>query len=577
MDVSSLIHRFGATGAAEAASLAAVCLVQYLLHLYNARRTRRESQDMRRRLEVFVDRVSTLEADRSLAETENRSLRRLAETSSADEAVEVLLEHCAPDPDAGFAAYFEMSPEGEPRLRSSRGLSADSRQYIAVDPDWLVRLSSEAVIHLAQKETRRTAFFSRLSTGDQERLSRLILFRVGTAVHPSGLLVASDLPPVQSALDARIDLVQRLLATLGSFLHRSQAIERQQDELRVTRELLELRCLVDTHLGSPVELLEEFLERVATATGFERATLYLASGQRLDAKPLVCVGTALPRAIADLWRLDEAALARRGLHSSGSLQFYNAADLHALRVRSTMCGAFVTALNHDDSLIGVVCLARQADAALSAGDRELLRWATDYLRETILRTVDRAMIELQARRDALTQLANRHSFDREIRKQVDLAVQSGSDCSLIMLDVDRFKSLNDRYGHLAGDEVLRTIARTIESCVSRMRSTDRPMVARFGGEELAVLLPGVPIQGAKRVAEQIVQAVRSTDIEFDGHVICPTISGGIACCPKDGRNPEELIAAADGALYRAKEGGRDRWECAGEERPDTLRIAAIGS
>jgi diguanylate cyclase (GGDEF)-like protein len=259
------------------------------------------------------------------------------------------------------------------------------------------------------------------------------------------------------------------------------------------------------------------------------------------------------------------------------LQFYAAADLHALRVRSTMCGAFVTALNHDDSLIGVVCLARQVDAPLSQGDRELLRWATDYLRETILRTVDRAMIEQQARRDALTQLANRHSFDREIRKHVEQSVQSNAECSLLMLDVDRFKSLNDRYGHLAGDEVLRNIARTIESCVSRMRSTDRPMVARYGGEEIAVLLPGVPVNGAKRVAEQIVQAVRTSDLEFDGKIICPTISGGIACCPKDGRTPEELIAAADGALYRAKEGGRDRWECAGEQRPESLRIAAISS
>lgn len=576
MDLPSLIQRLESPSTVDAVALATVCLVQYLLHMYYARRARRETQDMRRKLDVFVDRVSSLEADRAIAETESRALRRLAEVASTAEAVEVLLDHCVPEPGASFAAFFELSAEGEPRLLSARGLSVDSRQYVAVDPDWLARLTSEAFIQLVQKEARRTAFFSRLSADDQERLSRLIVFRVGTALQPSGLLVTTDLPPSQSAIDARIDLVQRLLATLGSFVHRSQAIEHQQDELRVTRELLELRCLVDTHLGSPVELLEEFLERVATATGFDRATLFLATGQRLDAKPLVCVGAALPRGIADLWRLDESALARRGMHASG-LQFYNAADLHAIRVRSTMCGAFVTALTHDDSLIGVVCLARQAECVLSPGDRELLRWATDYLRETILRTVDRAMIEQQARRDALTQLANRHTFDREIRRHLEQALLSGGECSLVMLDVDRFKSLNDRYGHLAGDEVLRCIARTIESCVSRMRSSDRPLVARYGGEEMAVLLPGVPVNGAKRVAEQIVEAVRSTDVDFDGKLICPTISAGIGCCPHNGRTPEELIAAADGALYRAKENGRDRWECAGEQRPETLRIAAIGS
>jgi diguanylate cyclase (GGDEF)-like protein len=144
-----------------------------------------------------------------------------------------------------------------------------------------------------------------------------------------------------------------------------------------------------------------------------------------------------------------------------------------------------------------------------------------------------------------------------------------------MLDVDRFKSLNDLHGHLAGDEVLRTVARTVESCVGRMRSSDRPLVARYGGEELAVLLPGVPIHGAKRIAEQIIEAVRSIEVQFDDKIIRLTISAGIAVCPKDGATPNELIAAADGALYRAKNNGRDRWEAVGEERPDTLRIATF--
>jgi diguanylate cyclase (GGDEF)-like protein len=108
-----------------------------------------------------------------------------------------------------------------------------------------------------------------------------------------------------------------------------------------------------------------------------------------------------------------------------------------------------------------------------------------------------------------------------------------------------------------------------------MRSTDRPLVARYGGEELAVLLPGVPIHGAKRIAEQILEAVRALEVPFDDAMIRLTISAGIAVCPKDGSSPTELIAAADEALYRAKKNGRDRWEAVGEERPDTLRIAAF--
>ena len=559
---------------AVSAIAAVLGLALYIVHLWQLRLGRKETRKVRRSLDLVVDKLSQLEIDRAIAETESRTLRRLAETTSADDAVNVLLEHCLPEPNAGLAAYFDLSPDGSAHLRAARGHQPEYENYLAADPDWSTRLASEAFVELVGRDARRTAFFSRLAVEDQERISRIVLFRVGTGLKPSGILVTTELPPAVAPLPVRIELVQRLLATLGSFLHRSDEIKRQQDELRLTRELLELRCLVDTHLGSPVELLEEFLARVTTATGFDRAALYLASGMRLDSKPLVCVGAPLPRGIADLWRLDEASLARKGMHATG-LTFLNAGDLHALRVRSTMCGACVASLTHDDTLIGVVCLARQHDAPLGHADRQLLEWATDYLRDTMLRTVDRAMIEQQARRDALTHLANRHTFDREIRKQVETAISTGGECGLVMLDVDRFKSLNDLHGHLAGDEVLRSVARTVEACVGRMRASDRPLVARYGGEEMAVLLPGVPIEGAKRIAEQIIDAVRSIEVRFDQKIIRLTISAGIAVCPKDGSTPHELIAAADGALYRAKHNGRDRWEAAGEERPETIRIAAF--
>lgn len=554
--------------------VAAGCLLLYMLHLWQLRSGEQESHRARQNLAQAVEKLSEIKIDRAVAETESRTLRRLAETSNVNDAVEVLLEHCLPETNAGLAAYFDLGSDGDAYLRAARGHTPEYESYLAADPDWAVRLESEAFVELVGPEARRTAFFSRLPAEDQERISRIILFRVGTGVSPSGILVTTELPPAQAPLPLRIELVQRLLATLGSFLHRSEEINRQQEELRLTRELLELRCLVDTHLGSPVELLEEFLERVATATGFDRAVLYLATGMRLDAKPLISVGASLPRGIADLWRLDEASLARKGMQADG-LKFLAAGDLHALRVRSTMCGACVAPLTHDDTLIGVVCMSRQQDVPLSQCDRQLLQWATDYLRETMLRTVDRAMVEQQARRDALTQLANRHTFDREIRRHVDQAHTTGSECGLVMLDVDRFKSLNDQYGHLAGDEVLRNVARTVESCVGRMRASDRPLVARYGGEELAVLLPGVPINGAKRIAEQILEAVRSLEVRYDDTTIRLTISAGIAVCPKDGKTPTELIAAADEALYRAKANGRDRWEANGEERPDTLRIASF--
>ena len=574
--VSSLLRVLTAPGThVLAAALAVVCLLQYLLHLSYTRGTRRENRRMRRELESMVDRVTCLESDRALAETESRALRLLAETATADEAVRVVLQCCVSDPESALAAWFELSAEGRPWLRAAYGLSDDSCARSAADPDWAALLAGESSLRLWIDEARLTTFYQRLSTDDQSKVRELFVLRVGPAHRPMGIVVTSTLAPEGTSLAGRITLIERLLSTLTRLLQRTETLMQQQDELRLTRELLDLRCLVDTHLGTPIELLEEFLGRLVAAAGFNRGTLYLASDKRLDPRPLVTSGDGLPRGLVDLWKLDEAALARQGLDADG-LTFLTAAELRSVPVRSTMRGALLAPLVHEDALIGVVCLTRHAESPLPDADRELLRWATEYLAETILRTVDRAIIEQQARRDALTQLANRHTFDREIERHVGHAERTETPCALIMLDIDRFKSLNDRYGHLAGDEVLRCVARMVQSCVARTRAADRPLVARYGGEELSVLLPGTDLDGAYRVAEDILSTIRRKAVDFEGQVIRLTISAGVAVCPRHGSTPSELIAAADAALYRAKQAGRDRCEVAPARRLAAERMAAYG-
>ncbi len=574
--VSSLQRVLTASGApAFAAALAAICLVQYLLHLYYARSTHRENRRIRRELECMVDRVTCLESDRALAETESRALHQLAEVTTADEAVRVVLQCCIPEPEAALAAWFEVHHEGRLWLRAAYGLSDESCQRIAADMDWAARLAGESSLRLRAEAARSTTFYRQLSSSDQSKVQELIVLRVGPPGRPLGMVVTSALAPEGTSFSGRLELMERLLSTLTGLLRRTATLTRQQDELRLTRELLDLRCLVDTHLGTPLELLEEFVGRLVMAAGFDRGTLSLASGKGLDPRPLVSSGDGLPRGLIDLWKLDEAQLAKRGLDAVG-LAFFSAAELRPLQLRSTMRGALVAPLTHEDSLIGVVCLTRQSESPLAESDRELLRWATEYLTETILRTVDRAIIEQQARRDALTQLANRHTFDREIERHVEQAERTEGACALIMLDIDRFKLLNDRFGHLAGDEVLRCVARMVQSCVTRTRAADRPLVARYGGEELAVLLPGVGLDGAYRVAEDILANVRRKAVDFEGRVIRMTISAGVAVCPQHGTTPSELIAAADAALYRAKQAGRDRCEVAASRRAGLERLAAYG-
>ena len=158
--------------------------------------------------------------------------------------------------------------------------------------------------------------------------------------------------------------------------------------------------------------------------------------------------------------------------------------------------------------------------------------------------------------DGLTGVSNRRFFDEEIALEWRRARRHSNSIAMLMCDVDFFKLFNDTYGHQAGDDCLRKVAKAISL------NTERPsdIVARYGGEEFAVVLPETTIGGALMVAEKIRQAIRELNIPHesspDGRV---TMSIGIAsAAPGFDNPPDDLILAADKALYRAKREGRDR-------------------
>ena len=171
-------------------------------------------------------------------------------------------------------------------------------------------------------------------------------------------------------------------------------------------------------------------------------------------------------------------------------------------------------------------------------------------------------LEKLAMQDGLTGLANRRQFDVALGNEFGRAIRTAGTLALIMLDVDCFKQYNDIYGHAAGDECLRTISRTIKD-LTLHRPGD--LVARYGGEEIAVLLPNTDLAGALTVAEKIRNAVRNLEIEHTGNSAgFVTLSAGVdALVPIRGSDePTGLIRAADKALYTAKAAGRNR-VCAG--------------
>ena len=162
-------------------------------------------------------------------------------------------------------------------------------------------------------------------------------------------------------------------------------------------------------------------------------------------------------------------------------------------------------------------------------------------------------LETAAHTDPLTGIYNRKYFFENADKMIKRAKDRQRPSSIAMFDIDRFKSINDRYGHLAGDYILKSVCDIIKN---ELREKD--LFARYGGEEFVALLPGADEEQAKAVLDRICCLIREKDFTFGERSIKVTISGGLSTIvPSGSLSLEEGIALADGALYRAKERGRD--------------------
>lgn len=171
--------------------------------------------------------------------------------------------------------------------------------------------------------------------------------------------------------------------------------------------------------------------------------------------------------------------------------------------------------------------------------------------------------EEEAVTDHLTGLANRRRFERQLEREVARTVRYGRPFCLLLLDIDNFKTVNDTYGHEAGDEAIRRLALTLQAGT---RGID--LAARIGGEEFAVILPETDLEGGVDVAERLRAAIKAAEIPTVGRI---TASFGVAELPLHAETGHELKAAADAALYEAKHNGRDRVE---QASPTEAKVTA---
>ena len=210
----------------------------------------------------------------------------------------------------------------------------------------------------------------------------------------------------------------------------------------------------------------------------------------------------------------------------------------------------------DGRILGVLNAHKPAAAGFTDGDTRLFT----AVAEQVAVAIDHALTFQQTQelmiRDELTNLHNRRYFFERFEREVYRAKRYERTLSVIMIDIDHFKNFNDAYGHLRGDQALKTLARTLEAC---LRTADG--LARYGGEEFLVLLPETRKEAAAVVAEKLRARVETVNFNEDAPRLQPaslTITAGIASLPADAEEPLTLLDLADKALYYGKAQGRNR-------------------
>jgi diguanylate cyclase (GGDEF)-like protein len=338
------------------------------------------------------------------------------------------------------------------------------------------------------------------------------------------------------------------------------SLSRLGDTLSSTLDLKRtLSVIVDTATASVRAQAGALLLHAQT-----RADLYLATGRGLDAR-------GVPRSLRI--PMGEGIIGRVAVSGEpvvgrvSRLGRLTEPGLRASESEPEADNVIAVPLRSGDRTLGVLILYDRRDGAFDEDDLNVVRSFAGHAAvaiDNVLRAQDAQRASIT---DGLTGLWNFRYFQMALAKEVERATRFGRPLTLMMLDLDHFKRVNDEHGHLRGDAVLVELARRLRD---QVREVD--LIARYGGEEMIVILPETDLGGAQVVAERVCAAVRGTPFGDAGEEpLAITVSAGLAAFPEHGATVGVLVRNADEALYAAKREGRDRWRTA---RPATGGIAA---
>lgn len=332
-------------------------------------------------------------------------------------------------------------------------------------------------------------------------------------------------------------------------------LERSRDELRRGLDRLG-ETLSSTHdLGGMFAVI---LDTAAITLGAKAGAVYLLSASGRDLRLEVARGYQAPERAT--LKIGEGIAGRSAAGVSVLLPSERDPVSPSRPVEPAAPTAIAVPLIRGDRTMGV--LALYGRSIPEPFEQEDVSTLGSFAAQASV-AVENVLLHKEAQRlsitDGLTGVWNRRYLQLTLTKEIERAQRFGRPLSVLMMDIDHFKNVNDAHGHPVGDEVLVELTR-------RAMSTIRGQIdalARYGGEEFVVVLPETPSDGARVVADKILAVIRHRPFVEEGNTSVPlTVSIGVASYPEDGATADELIRAADLAMYRAKEAGRDRVETA---------------